>query len=72
MLMLIAMTYEVELFIMVVVGLTLGHGLFNLKAPILESAEACCMGLDAIEETNPSSRYFDPGVVCNMKATRFL
>jgi len=47
MLMLVAMTYEAELFMMVVVGLSLGHGLFNLHAPVLDSAEACCMGHDA-------------------------
>jgi hypothetical protein len=50
MLMLIAMTYEVELFLMVVLGLTAGHGVFNLSAPVLESAEACCAGFDPEQE----------------------
>jgi len=40
--MLIAMTYNVELFCMVCVGLTLGYGFFNIKAPPPESMDACC------------------------------
>ena len=56
MLMLVAMTYEVELFLMVVLGLALGHGLFNLNAPVLESAEACCMGHDASTPNMRSAR----------------
>ena len=46
-LMLVAMTYQVELFAAVVGGLCLGHAVFNAKAPVLDSAEACCMSLDA-------------------------
>ena len=42
-LMLVAMTYQGELFIAVVVGLGLGHGLFNTSAPVSESADACCV-----------------------------
>mmetsp|Transcript_23883 Transcript_23883/g.32833 ORF Transcript_23883/g.32833 Transcript_23883/m.32833 type:complete len:652 (+) Transcript_23883:108-2063(+) len=53
-LMLIAMTYQVELFVLVVLGLTAGHGLFNMKAPVLESAEACCQGFDVeADDVNP-------------------
>mmetsp|Transcript_8235 Transcript_8235/g.15641 ORF Transcript_8235/g.15641 Transcript_8235/m.15641 type:complete len:661 (-) Transcript_8235:441-2423(-) len=52
MLMLVAMTYQVELFLMVVFGLTAGHGVFNMGGPVLESAEACCQGLDPNE--NPT------------------
>lgn len=46
-LMLVAMTYQVELFLAVVVGLTAGHAIFNAKGPVLDSSDACCMGLDA-------------------------
>jgi len=42
-LMLVAMTYQVELFIMVVLGLGAGHTLFNLTAPVGESTDACCV-----------------------------
>eukprot|EP00667_Euglena_gracilis_P005540 EG_transcript_5578 len=46
-LMLVAMTYQVELFIMVIIGLVVGHTLFNLKAPVAETTDACCQGQDA-------------------------
>jgi len=45
-LMLVAMTYQVELFVAVVAGLTAGHAIFNAKGPVLDSSDACCMGLD--------------------------
>mmetsp|Transcript_37342 Transcript_37342/g.66857 ORF Transcript_37342/g.66857 Transcript_37342/m.66857 type:complete len:630 (-) Transcript_37342:75-1964(-) len=45
-LMLVAMTYQVELFLMVIFGLMAGHGIFNLKARVGESADACCQGQD--------------------------
>jgi hypothetical protein len=50
--MLIAMTYQTELFMMVILGLTAGHAVFNLDGPVLESAEACCQGFDVPEETS--------------------
>ena len=40
--MLVAMTYSVELFSMVIAGLTVGFGVFNLKRPAAESIEPCC------------------------------
>ena len=42
-LMLVAMTYQGELFIAVVAGLGLGHFTFNVSAPVSESADACCV-----------------------------
>ena len=42
-LMLIAMTYQGELFIAVIFGLSLGHAAFNVSAPVSESADACCV-----------------------------
>ena len=53
--MLIAMTYQTELFVMVILGLTAGHAVFNLDGPVLESAEACCQGFDVPEETSTYS-----------------
>ncbi len=46
-LMLVAMTYQVELFVAVMLGLGGGHMLLNVKAPVGESVEACCV--DAVE-----------------------
>lgn len=46
-LMLVSMTYQVELFVCVILGLMAGHGVFNLRAPVTESADACCLGHDA-------------------------
>jgi len=43
-LMLIAMTYSSILFLMVVLGLGLGHMLFNWRAPVAETSDACCVG----------------------------
>merc|ERR1719481_1332373 len=40
--MLVAMTYSVELFICMVVGLVAGHALFNSEAPVGESVDPCC------------------------------
>ena len=40
--MLVAMTYSVELFIFVIIGLMIGHALFNLNSPIGESVDPCC------------------------------
>jgi len=40
--MLVTMTYSVELFLAVLAGLTLGHALFNLDAPAGEDMTACC------------------------------
>ena len=42
-LMLIAMTYQLELFVSVIGGLALGHVAFNLRAPVPESADPCCV-----------------------------
>jgi len=40
--MLVAMTYSVELFICMVVGLVIGHAIFNTSAPVGESVDPCC------------------------------
>merc|ERR1712037_942665 len=40
--MLVAMTYSVELFICMVVGLVAGHAFFNSEAPVGESVDPCC------------------------------
>jgi hypothetical protein len=68
-LMLIAMTYEVELFLMVITGLVLGHALFNLNGPVLESADACCAGQDPglVEDASPGSpnRQVEPSGHCS-------
>merc|ERR1711970_1287058 len=40
--MLVAMTYSVELFICMVVGLVVGHAIFNTRAAVGESVDPCC------------------------------
>merc|ERR1712029_472405 len=40
--MLVAMTYSVELFICMIVGLVIGHGIFNTGAVVGESVDPCC------------------------------
>ena len=40
--MLVAMTYSIELFICVVAGLVIGHGVFNLGTPVGETVDPCC------------------------------
>jgi len=40
--MLVAMTYSVELFICMVLGLVIGHGIFNTDASVGESVDPCC------------------------------
>ena len=39
--------YQAELFLAVVLGLTLGHFLFNAKQPVGETTDACCV--DAVK-----------------------
>ena len=40
--MLVAMTYSVELFFCVILGLMIGHAALNLKVPVSESVDPCC------------------------------
>ena len=40
--MLVAMTYSIELFICVVIGLCIGHLVFNTKSAVGESVDPCC------------------------------
>merc|ERR1719181_1265936 len=47
--MLLAMTYSGELFLSVMLGLLVGHLLFNRKAKVTESVEACCCAEDGGE-----------------------
>jgi len=42
-LMLIAMTYSVQLFLAVILGLAVGHAIFNVGAPVPASADPCCI-----------------------------
>ena len=40
--MLVAMTYSLELFLCVVLGIMIGHAIFNMKQPVGESIDPCC------------------------------
>lgn len=55
-LMLIAMTYQVELFLAVVLGLGVGHTLFNVQEPVSESVDACCV--DSVSHNSYFMRLF--------------
>ena len=61
-LMLIAMTYQGELFIAVIFGLGLGHAAFNVSAPVSESADACC-----VDDTADADADADAGVTLATK-----
>ena len=54
-LMLVAMTYSVQLFGAVILGLAIGHGAFNVHAPVPASADPCC-----IEETQTPTFFSSP------------
>ena len=41
-LMLVVMTYNAELFLCSIAGLVIGHGLFNLQAPVADKTDPCC------------------------------
>ena len=40
--MLVAMTYSIELFLCVILGLMIGHACFNLKSAVGETVDPCC------------------------------
>ena len=42
--MLVAMTYSVELFLCILSGMILGHGLLNSRGPVAETVDPCCAG----------------------------
>mmetsp|Transcript_7160 Transcript_7160/g.8188 ORF Transcript_7160/g.8188 Transcript_7160/m.8188 type:complete len:553 (+) Transcript_7160:112-1770(+) len=43
--MLVAMTYSILLFFMIILGLTLGHSLLNLGATVTDHKDPCCGGV---------------------------
>merc|ERR1719500_411390 len=53
--MLVAMTYSVELFICMVVGLVVGHAIFNTEAAVGESVDPCCAS-QAIPHSNDAKQ----------------
>lgn len=50
--MLVAMTYSVELFICMIVGLVIGHGIFNTGAVVGESVDPCCASQAISNDSN--------------------
>ena len=54
--MLVIMTYNVELFICTITGLVIGHGFFNLNAPVLDSTDACCSYQDLPASENRGTK----------------
>lgn len=49
--MLITMTYSVELFIAVLFGLSIGHALFNMALPADGDLTPCCQDLSGVEQS---------------------
>ena len=62
-LMLVVMMYQTELFIMVILGLVVGHAIFNLNGlpPVGESADMCCQ---RGAPDNPDTQTTDPACCC--------
>ena len=56
MLMLAAMTYSVSIFVMVILGLTIGHGIFNANAAVGETTDPCCSGQNDCRARSMDSR----------------
>ena len=50
--MLIAMTYAYVFFIMIVMGLVIGYGLFNMNIPVTEYTDPCCNYETTTSETS--------------------
>merc|ERR1719495_2499248 len=50
--MLVAMTYSVELFICMIIGLVIGHGIFNTGAVVGESVDPCCASQAISNDSN--------------------
>ena len=44
------MTYQVELFISVVLGLMIGHAAFSVSAPPPPTTDPCCVGRDSFDD----------------------
>merc|ERR550514_2238889 len=58
------MTYQAELFISVMLGLGVGHFLFNVSAAVGESTDACCV--DDVAEGNAA---VDPSAKAGLRTT---
>ena len=59
--MLVAMTYSIELFACVVLGLCVGHFVFNTKSAVGESIDPCCASQQPAATT--SNGTFDNHIV---------
>ena len=64
--MLAAMTFNVEIFIATVLGLTIGHLVVgNIHQPVRESADACCVTSEPTVEVKTSLRNSTGACCCN-------
>ena len=64
--MLAAMTFNVEIFISTVMGLSVGHLVFaNSKEPVRESADACCVTSEATPEIRTGLRNATGACCCD-------
>jgi len=60
--MLVAMTYSVELFICMIVGLVIGHGIFNTGAAVGESVDPCCAS-QALSNDTSDARHDEASIM---------
>ena len=62
--MLVAMTYSLELFACIVLGLIIGHAVFNMKQPVGESIDPCCAPSQN-NETETDKQMMQNGKILN-------
>ena len=62
--MLVAMTYSLELFACIVLGLIIGHAVFNMKQPVGESIDPCCAPSQN-NETEKNKQMMKNGKILN-------
>jgi hypothetical protein len=64
--MLVAMTYSVELFVCVLLGIVAGHALFNLGTPVGETIDPCCASQNvATDEKTSAGPWMTPLHTCS-------
>jgi hypothetical protein len=54
--MLVIMAYQTQLFVLTIFGLSLGHFIFNVKAPVAEKPDPCCADIGDDEESDYASQ----------------
>ena len=69
--MLVAMTYSLELFACIVLGLIIGHAVFNMKQPVGESIDPCCAPSQN-DETEKNKPMTQNGKILNISIPQYI